>query len=213
MLTVKLAGRGSTTAARGRVLAAWTLLEELAQAHTRRLARSLDDYANADAYSVAPRGICGPSSRAALNRGRRSRYWRRPPKQRNPMNRKQLLVVLALAGLLAAARGSALPRPAAKATGSTREGRRTPTSRRGGNIVRATTARTFVLTAEWTGSFAIQLKGNVATCAVTATWHRDSTAAATTAILGNFGVQWIEVDTYNAAGTATWEPFFATIAC
>jgi hypothetical protein len=55
-LTVKLAGRGSTTVTRGRLLAAWTLLEELAQAHTRRLARALDDYANADDYSVARAG-------------------------------------------------------------------------------------------------------------------------------------------------------------
>ena len=53
MLTVKLAARGSDPAARARTLAAWTLLEELAQAHTRRLARTLDDYANADDYSVA----------------------------------------------------------------------------------------------------------------------------------------------------------------
>ena len=52
----KLAGRGSTTDTRGRLLAAWTLLEELAQAHTRRLARALDDYANADDYSVARAG-------------------------------------------------------------------------------------------------------------------------------------------------------------
>ena len=56
MLTVKLAGRGSTTVTRGRLLAAWTLLEELAQAHTRPLARALDDYANADDYSVALAG-------------------------------------------------------------------------------------------------------------------------------------------------------------
>ena len=54
MLTLKLAGRGSDAAARARLLAAWTLLEELAQAHTRRLARTLDDYANADDYGVAP---------------------------------------------------------------------------------------------------------------------------------------------------------------
>jgi tetratricopeptide (TPR) repeat protein len=43
VLTVKLSGRGSDSAARARVLASWTLLEELAQAHTRRLARTLDD--------------------------------------------------------------------------------------------------------------------------------------------------------------------------
>jgi allantoate deiminase len=40
VLTVKLSGRGSDSAARARVLASWTLLEELAQAHTRRLART-----------------------------------------------------------------------------------------------------------------------------------------------------------------------------
>lgn len=57
VLTVKLAGRGSDDEARRRTLSAWTLLEELAQAHTRRLARMLDDYANADAYSVAPREL------------------------------------------------------------------------------------------------------------------------------------------------------------
>src|SRR4051794_34012076 len=56
ILAVKLAGRGCDAAARNRVLAAWTLLEELAQAHTRRLARTLDDYANADDYSVAHAG-------------------------------------------------------------------------------------------------------------------------------------------------------------
>lgn len=56
LLTVKLAGRGSDSIARARVLSAWTLLEELAQAHTRRLARTLDDYANADDYSVARAG-------------------------------------------------------------------------------------------------------------------------------------------------------------
>ena len=54
VLTVKLSGRGSDPAARARMLTSWTLLEELAQAHTRRLARTLDDYANADDYSVAP---------------------------------------------------------------------------------------------------------------------------------------------------------------
>lgn len=57
MLTLKLTGRGSDAAARGRLLTAWTLLEELAQAHTRRLARMLDDYATADAYSVAPQQL------------------------------------------------------------------------------------------------------------------------------------------------------------
>lgn len=54
VLTVRLAGRGSSPAARARMLSSWTLLEELAQAHTRRLARTLDDYADADAYSAAP---------------------------------------------------------------------------------------------------------------------------------------------------------------
>ena len=53
-VTLELAGRGSDPAARSRTLSSWTLLEELAQAHTRRLARMLDDYANADDYSFAP---------------------------------------------------------------------------------------------------------------------------------------------------------------
>jgi hypothetical protein len=53
-VTLELAGRGSDAAARARTLSSWTLLEELAQAHTRRLARTLDDYANADDYSFAP---------------------------------------------------------------------------------------------------------------------------------------------------------------
>jgi hypothetical protein len=54
MLTLRLAGRGSNTAARAGMLAGWTLIEEMAQAHIRRLARTLDDYANADDFSVAP---------------------------------------------------------------------------------------------------------------------------------------------------------------
>ena len=54
VLALKLSGRGSEPAARSRTLSSWTLLEELAQAHTRRLARLLDDYANSDSYSVAP---------------------------------------------------------------------------------------------------------------------------------------------------------------
>jgi hypothetical protein len=53
-LTLELAGRGNSDAARSRTLASWTLLEELAEAHTNRLARTLDDYANADDYSFAP---------------------------------------------------------------------------------------------------------------------------------------------------------------
>jgi hypothetical protein len=53
-VTLKLAGRGSNHAARARTLSSWTLLEELAEAHTHRLARMLDDYANADDYSFAP---------------------------------------------------------------------------------------------------------------------------------------------------------------
>jgi hypothetical protein len=53
-VTLELAGRGDNPAARARTLSSWTLLEELAQAHTRRLARTLDDYANADDYSFAP---------------------------------------------------------------------------------------------------------------------------------------------------------------
>ena len=54
VLTVKLSARGSNEETAGRVLRSWTLVEELVQAHTRRLARTLDDYANADDYSVAP---------------------------------------------------------------------------------------------------------------------------------------------------------------
>jgi hypothetical protein len=54
VLTVKLGGRASNEDAARRLLRSWTLVEELAQAHTRRLARTLDDYANADDYSVAP---------------------------------------------------------------------------------------------------------------------------------------------------------------
>jgi hypothetical protein len=50
MLTVKLSGRGSDAAARRRALSSWTLLEELAAGHARRLARSVDDYVNADDY-------------------------------------------------------------------------------------------------------------------------------------------------------------------
>ena len=49
-LTVRLAGRGSGGGARGRLLSSWTLLEELARDHARGLARTLDDYANADDY-------------------------------------------------------------------------------------------------------------------------------------------------------------------
>jgi hypothetical protein len=54
VLTVKLGARGSNEETARRLLRSWTLVEELAQAHTRRLARTLDDYANADDYSVAP---------------------------------------------------------------------------------------------------------------------------------------------------------------
>jgi hypothetical protein len=49
-VTLELAGRGSDTDARGRVLSSWPLLEELAEAHARRLARALDDYADEDGY-------------------------------------------------------------------------------------------------------------------------------------------------------------------
>jgi hypothetical protein len=48
VLTVKLSGRGSDPAARMRVLSSWTLLEELAERHTQRIARTVDDYVNAD---------------------------------------------------------------------------------------------------------------------------------------------------------------------
>jgi hypothetical protein len=50
VLTVKLAGRGSDPAARARVLSSWMLLEELAESHTRRLARTVDEFVNADDY-------------------------------------------------------------------------------------------------------------------------------------------------------------------
>jgi hypothetical protein len=50
VLTVKLAGRGSDEAARARVLSSWMLLEELAENHTRRLARTVDEFVNADDY-------------------------------------------------------------------------------------------------------------------------------------------------------------------
>jgi hypothetical protein len=53
-LTLRLAGRGNNVDARGRVLSSWPLLEELAEGHTRRLARALDDYAHEDEYDVAP---------------------------------------------------------------------------------------------------------------------------------------------------------------
>jgi hypothetical protein len=46
VVTLKLAGRGSDTDARGRVLSSWPLLEELAEGHTRRLARALEDYSD-----------------------------------------------------------------------------------------------------------------------------------------------------------------------
>ena len=53
-LTLKLAGRGSDPEARSRVLSSWPLLEELAEGHTRRLARALNDYASDDyAYEFA----------------------------------------------------------------------------------------------------------------------------------------------------------------
>jgi hypothetical protein len=50
VLNVKLAGRGSDAAARARVLSSWMLLEELAENHTRRLARTVDEFVNADDY-------------------------------------------------------------------------------------------------------------------------------------------------------------------
>jgi len=48
VLSLRLGGRGSNAAARAKMLSSWTLLEELADAHTRRLARTLDDYVNGD---------------------------------------------------------------------------------------------------------------------------------------------------------------------
>jgi hypothetical protein len=43
-LTARLSGRGSNDAARRRLLASWTLLEELAERQTQRLARAIADY-------------------------------------------------------------------------------------------------------------------------------------------------------------------------
>jgi hypothetical protein len=53
VLSVRLGGRGSNPAARAKMLSSWTLLEELADGHTRRLARTLDDYVNEDEYEVS----------------------------------------------------------------------------------------------------------------------------------------------------------------
>ncbi len=44
VLTARLAARGSDAAARRRVLRSWSLVEELAAGHARRLARTLEDY-------------------------------------------------------------------------------------------------------------------------------------------------------------------------
>lgn len=50
-LTLKFAARGSDAAARSRVLASWTLLEELAQSHARSLAHTVEEYANEDEFA------------------------------------------------------------------------------------------------------------------------------------------------------------------
>jgi len=47
-LTARLSGRGSDAGARRRVLASWTLLEELAERQTQRLARAIDDHVDTD---------------------------------------------------------------------------------------------------------------------------------------------------------------------
>ena len=57
VLSVKLEGRGSDTKARSRMLSSWTFLEELAESHAQRLARTVDDFVNAkedDAYEERP---------------------------------------------------------------------------------------------------------------------------------------------------------------
>jgi hypothetical protein len=50
VLSMKLEGRGSDTKARARMLSSWTFLEELAENHAQRLARTLDDFVNADEF-------------------------------------------------------------------------------------------------------------------------------------------------------------------
>jgi len=57
VLGVRLEGRGSDTKARSRMLSSWTFLEELAESHAQRLARTVDDFVNAkedDAYEEQP---------------------------------------------------------------------------------------------------------------------------------------------------------------
>jgi hypothetical protein len=53
-LSVRLEGRGSDANARARMLASWTFLEELAESHTHRLARTVDDFVNAEEYEEQP---------------------------------------------------------------------------------------------------------------------------------------------------------------
>ena len=50
VLSLRLEGRGSDMNARSRMLSSWTFLEELAESHTRRLARTVDDFVNAAEY-------------------------------------------------------------------------------------------------------------------------------------------------------------------
>ena len=45
VLTTRFGGRGSDAESRRRVLASWMLVEELARSHARRLARTIEDYA------------------------------------------------------------------------------------------------------------------------------------------------------------------------
>ena len=57
VLSVRLEGRASDTKARSRMLSSWTFLEELAESHAQRLARTVDDFVNAkenDAYEEQP---------------------------------------------------------------------------------------------------------------------------------------------------------------
>ena len=51
-LSLRLEGRGSDMNARSRMLSSWTFLEELAESHTRRLARTVDDLVSAAEYDA-----------------------------------------------------------------------------------------------------------------------------------------------------------------
>jgi hypothetical protein len=66
VLATRLAARGSDDEARRRVFASWPLVEELARGHARRLARSLEDYVNEDAYDAAPTVANAPRLRVVV---------------------------------------------------------------------------------------------------------------------------------------------------